>query len=270
MEDRQFVRIIKWVAIAVGVIILFAIFFPFTIISAGERGVVMNFGNVQEGVLNEGLHFRMPIVQSIKKINVRVQKEDVKSEAASKDLQDVVVDVVVNYHINPDSVNRVFQEVGDNQEVFERIVAPNTNEVVKASAARFTAEEIIQKRQELKDFIDKALAERLKDYSIVLDDVSLVNIDFSKEFNAAIEAKQVAEQEAKRAIFVAQRAEQEAQAEINRAEGASEAQRLQQETLTPLIVQMRWIEAWKEGGSKVPQVISGDSNSLLFQIPPAQ
>lgn len=245
----------------VGIIALIA-FAPFTVVGAGQRGVVMNFGQVQDRVLEEGIHWRTPIVQSVKKVDVRVQKQDVKAEAASSDLQDVSMEVVVNYRIDPTKVNAVYQKIGDNQEVFDRIIAPNTNEVVKAATAKYTAENIIKERSELKKLIDEALMIRLADYGIILDDVSLTNIDFSAEFNAAIEAKQVAEQRSQEAEFRALQAEKDAQAAINKAKGESEAQRLQEQTLTPLLVQKLWIEKW----DGVLPKFTGDATPLI-QIP---
>lgn len=262
-EDTNFLKIAMWFGAFIGVIILIGLVNPFVVVGAGERGVVMNFGSVQNNVLGEGMHFRIPFMQSIRKVNVRVQKQDVQSGSASKDLQDVVMDVVVNYHIDPARVNTVYQNIGDNEDVVDRIINPNTSEVVKASTAQFTAEEIIQKRQELKVQIDKGLAERLNEYGVILDDVSLVNIDFSNEFNAAIEAKQVAEQNAKRAEFTALQAEKDAEAAVNKAKGEAEAQRLQQQTLSPALLQKLWIEKWK---GDVPQVVT-DGNNLFFQIP---
>lgn len=235
---------------------------PFVVIDAGHRGVVMNYGKVQDTILDEGLHFRIPFVQSIRQVDVRVQKADVKAPAASKDLQDVAMDVVVNYRIDPTKVNRVYQNIGNNQEVFERIIAPNTNEVVKASSARFTAEEIIQKRQDLKRLIDEALMIRLADYGVILDDVSLTEIDFSAEFNAAIEAKQVAEQRVQEAQFLADKAKKDAEAAINKAQGEAEAQRLQQQSLTPLMIQKMWIEAWD---GTMPKVVT--DGGIIMQIP---
>lgn len=226
-------RIFKGIVIGIVLIILLTIFWPFVIVGAGQRGVVTNFGKVSGVVHDEGLHFRIPIAQSVKKINVRVQKDAVKAEAASKDLQDVNIDVVVNYHINPQRVNAVFQQIGDNEDVFEKIIAPNTNEIVKASSAEFSAQDIIQKRQQLKDNIDKRLIERLITYGIILDDVSLTNVDFSTDFNKAIENKQIAQQEAERARLLVEKARQEA-----------EANRLSQTALTPEILQNRFLEKW--------------------------
>ena len=244
-------------------LILFIAFKPFTAIGPGQRGVVMHFGQVQDRVLGEGLNWYMPIVTSVKTVNVRVQKDEVKAEAASKDLQDVHMDVVVNYHIDPVRVNKVFQQVGDNKDVFAKIINPNTNEVVKASTSEFTAEEIIKKRQQLKDNIDKRLIERLVTYGVILDDVSLTNIDFSVEFNAAIEAKQVAEQQSQQARYIAEKAIKDAEAIVNKAKGDAEAQRLQQVSLSPEFLQKIAIERWN---GILPTYIGGDTPLPFLNI----
>lgn len=243
-QNKTQIKLIAIPVVLVIGLILFFIFKPFTTIGAGQRGVVMHFGQVQDRVLGEGLSWYMPIITSVKTINVRVQKDEVKAEAASKDLQDVHMDVVVNYHIDPTKVNKVFQQVGDNHDVFEKIINPNTNEVVKAATSEFTAEEIIKKRQELKHNIDVRLIERLVSYGVVLDDVSLTNIDFSAEFNAAIEAKQVAEQQSQQARYIAEKAIKDAEAIVNKAKGDAEAQKLQQQSLSPEFLQKIAIEKW--------------------------
>lgn len=159
-------------------------------------------------------------------------------------MQTINMDVAVNWRIIPEKVNTVYQQVGDEKEVLLRIVTPAVSEVVKASSASKTAEEIITKRTELKSDIDNKLRERLTAYNIELRDVSLVNVDFSREFNVAIEAKQVAEQQAQQAKFTAQRAENEAQAAINKAKGEAEAQRVIQQSISPELLQKLAIEKW--------------------------
>ena len=234
-------RIVFWVVVAFLILFLN----PLVVIGAGQRGVVFNSVNgLRPNVLGEGLHLRIPFVESVKKISVRINKDDVQAEGASKDLQIVNMDIAVNWRILPDKVNTVYQQIGDEEEVLLRVVSPAVSEVVKASSANKTAEEIITKRPELKTDIDNKLRERLTAYNIELRDVSLVNVDFSKEFNAAIESKQVAEQQAQQAKFTAQKAEQEAVADVNRARGFAESQRLQQESLSPEFLQKIAIEKW--------------------------
>ncbi|MBE9235492.1 prohibitin family protein [Anabaena aphanizomenioides LEGE 00250] len=238
---------------------------PFAIVNAGERGVVMQFGKVQDTVLDEGLHPIIPIVTTVKKLNVRVQQNSFNAGAASKDLQTITTELAVNWHIDPLKVNRVFQQVGDEELIVNGIMTPAVSEVLKAATAKKTAEEIITKRTELKEEIDANLKGRLEPYGVIVDDVSLVNFSFSPEFSRAIEAKQIAEQEAKQASFIAQKATQEAQAEVNRAKGQAEAQRLQRLTLTPELLQKQAIEKWD---GRFPMVMGGNGAVPLININP--
>lgn len=240
---------------------------PFAIVNAGERGVVMQFGKVQDKVLGEGLHPIMPIVTSVKRLNFRVQKNTFKSDAASKDLQTITTELAVNWHIDPLKVNKIFQQVGDEKLIIDGIITPAVSEVLKAATAKKTAEEVITKRTELKEEIDNNLKNRLESYGIMIDDVSLVNFSFSPEFSKAIESKQIAEQEAKQAEFIAKKATQEAQADINRAKGQAEAQRLQRLTLTPDLLQKQAIEKWD---GRFPTVMSGNGALPLININPSR
>ncbi len=233
---------------------------PFVIVNAGERGVVMKFGQVQEQVLGEGIHAIVPIVTTIQRLSVRVQKHQIPGEAASKDLQDVFTDVALNWHIIPNEANAVFQQIGTEEQVLQRIISPAVEEVLKAVMARYTAEEIITKREEVKAGVDESLTDRLANYHVGVDDISLVNVHFSARFSEAVEAKQIAEQEAKRADFVALKATKEAEAEVNRAKGLAEAQRLLRENLTSELLQKQAIDKWD---GKFPTVLGG-SGALPF------
>jgi len=239
---------------------------PFAIVNAGERGVLMQFGRVEDRVLGEGFHPILPIINSVQTISVRVQKNDINSHAASRDLQDVNIEVAVNWHIDPAQANRVFQRIGTESDVVTRILNPAVSEVVKATIAKRNVEEILVQRTELKNDIDTQLAKRLETYGLVVDDVSLVDFVFSPEFNKAIEAKQVAEQQAKQATFLVLKAAKEAEAEINKAKGQAEAQRLQQQTLTPILLQRQAIEKWD---GKFPTVMGGSGALPFINIEPS-
>lgn len=227
----------------------------FVIINAGERGVVMKFGQVQSQVLGEGLHWIVPLVNTVQKLSVRVQKHQIPTQAASKDLQDVFTDVALNWHVVPAETNAIYQEIGSEEQVVQRIINPAVEEVLKAVMARYTAEEIITKREDVKAAVDQSLQGRLANYHIAVDDISLVGVHFSERFSEAVEAKQIAEQEAKRAEFIALKAIKEAEAEVNRAEGQAQAQRLLRETLTPELLQKLAIERWD---GKFPTVLGGN------------
>lgn len=228
----------------IGLLTLITVFGSFGTVQAGNVGVLTQFGKVMN-TYSPGFYIKIPWgVQHMIQIDTRVQKDDVKAEAGSKDLQTVNTDIVVNYHIFPSKAGEIYQTIGDNKSVKDNIVAPAVSEVVKASVALKTAEEILTKRTELKADIDKKLSERLAGYNIILNDVSIVNVDFSKEFNMAIEAKQVAEQQSQQAKFVADKAVKDAEAIVNKAKGDAEAQRLQQQTLTAEILQKQALEKW--------------------------
>ncbi|MEH2323708.1 MAG: prohibitin family protein [Nostoc sp.] len=251
-----------------GIFLLFLviIFRPFSIVNAGERGVVMKFGKVQDEVLDEGIHAITPIVTSVKKLSVRVQQNSFQCYAASKDLQKITTELTINWHVEPTRVNKIFQRIGDKQQIITGIITPAVSEVLKAATAKKTAEEIITRRTELKEEIDQSLKKRMAAYNLIVDDISLVNFEFSPEFSAAIESKQVAEQEAKQAEFIVKKATQEAQAEINRAKGQAEAQRLQRLTLTSQLLQKQAIEKWD---GRFPMVIGGNGSVPLININPS-
>ncbi|BAY36829.1 band 7 protein [Nostoc sp. NIES-2111] len=229
---------------------------PFVIVNAGERGVLMEFGEVQEQILEEGLHMIIPVVNTVEKLSVRVQKQQISAEASSKDLQDVFTDVALNWHIIPQEVNLIFQQIGDLPNIVERIINPAVEEILKAVIAQYTAEEIITKRGEVKSNVDAAISTRLGSYHIAVDDISLVHVHFSERFGEAVEAKQIAEQEAKRAEFIALKAAKEAEAKVNIAKGEAEAYALLRNGLTPELLQKQAIEKWN---GSLPLIIGKES-----------
>lgn len=224
------------IGVAIFIVGIFSllILFPIVVIGVGERGVVFNsISGVENRILGEGVHYRIPVIETVIKISVRVQKTEVHAEAASKDLQTVDTDIVVNWHMNAGKVNVIYQQVGDADAIRDRILTPAVSEVVKAATAQKTASEVLAKRPELKQDIDKALSQRLGRYNVLLDDVSIVNVRFTDEFNRAIEDKQIAQQQAEQAKFLVEKARSEA-----------EANQVKQQTLTPQILQQRAIEKW--------------------------
>ena len=236
---------------------------PIVIIGAGQRGVVFNnTSGIQEKVLGEGLHFRTPFIESVKTLSVQVQKDEIQAQAASKDLQTVTTKIVVNWHLDSSRVNKIYQEVGDEKAVVDRILIPNTNEVVKAATAKFTAEELLTKRESLKLAIDEGLTVRLKTYNVVLDDVSIVDIDFSKEFNDAIEAKAAAIQKAQKAENDLRRIEIEAKQTIESAKAQAESIRIQSAALAENQRLVEW-EAVKKWNGVLPQYQLGGATPFV-------
>lgn len=237
-RGKQVGRVIAILALVALVIVFLN---PFVIIGAGERGVVLNFGAVQDSVLDEGLHLRVPIMQRVVKMDVKVQKSQTGAESVSKDLQEAHSTIAVNYHVSPSKANWVYQNLG--KEYKERIIDPAVQEVVKAITARYTAVELITQRENVRYEIKKLLNERLSSYNILVDDFSIVNFAFSKQFTQAIEAKQAAEQLALKAQRDLERVKIEAEQKVAQAKAEAEALRLQKENVTPELVKLRQIEA---------------------------
>lgn len=232
----------------------------FVIINPGEKGVLMRFGKVENKILGEGIHFIIPVVNTIQRMSIRIQKEDLYSEASSKDLQEFLIDASLNWHIASERANLIYQRLGDLNQVVERIINPAVEEVIKIVIAKYTAQEIIVNRGNIKTEISSLLMSRLNNYDIFIDDISLINFYFSQQFQEAVEAKKIAEQEAKRAGFMAQKAAKEAEAKINLAKGEAEAQRLLKETLTPELLQKQAIDKWN---GNLPLVMGDKGVSLL-------
>lgn len=233
----------------------------------GHRGVVMYFGAVQEGPLGEGLHPVIPIMTTVYNLNVRVQKMEDDATASSKDLQNVTSKIALNYRLESETADRIFQNVGP--EYRRTVIAPAIQESLKAATAKFTAEELITKRAAVKDAVQDDIRGRLEPYGIQVTDLSIVDFQFSPEFNTAIESKQVAEQAALRAendlkrikteaFQVREAAQGKADAQVTLAKAEAEAQRLLRQTLTGEIIELRAIEKWDgtlpqfTGGAGVP------------------
>jgi regulator of protease activity HflC (stomatin/prohibitin superfamily) len=256
-------------------LLLFLALNSYVIINPGEAGVLSILGKSQDGPLLEGLHFKPPLISQVDVYDVTVQKFEVPAESATKDLQNLTGRFAINFRLDPQRVVEIRRTQGSLANIVAKIIAPQTQESFKVAAARRTAEESITQRELLKNDFDNSLQGRLEKYGIIVLDTSVVDLSFSEEFSRAVEEKQIAEQQAQRAVYIAQAAEQEAQAEINRARGKAEAQRLLAETLRTqggeLVLQKEAIEAWKSGGAQMPQVlvISGNNSPgvpFLFNL----
>jgi regulator of protease activity HflC (stomatin/prohibitin superfamily) len=231
----------------------------FIIINPGQAGVISILGKATDGALLEGIHLKPPVISVIDVYDLTVQKFEVPAESSTKDLQNLSARFAINFRLDPIQVVQVRRKQGTLENIVSKIIAPQTQEAFKIAAARRTVEEAITKRSELKEDFDRALGDRLDKYGIIVLDTSVIDLTFSPEFAKAVEEKQIAEQRAQRAVYVAQEAEQEAQADVNRAKGKAEAQRLLADTLKAqggqLVLQKEAIEAWKSGGAQMPKVL---------------
>lgn len=233
------------------------------LVPAGFRGVVLRFGAVR-GTFPEGLHFIIPGMDSVVLMETRTQKESSQATAASRDLQIVTTSLALNYHISPTRAHIIYRNVGSDYRA--RIIDPAVQESVKVVTTRYTAEELIRKRAEVKQGMEDEITRRLQPYDIIVEraGLSITNFDFSPEFNRAIEQKQVAQQEAEKQRYVLQQAELQKQTEVTRAEGKARAATLNAEALKvqggALVIAREWIDKWD---GKLPTVSGGGSNYII-------
>jgi regulator of protease activity HflC (stomatin/prohibitin superfamily) len=236
------------------IIIAIVIAFPFGTISAGERGIRLRFGAPTGEVLGEGLYFRIPLIESVVRVNVQIQKEQTTANAASRDLQTVNSDVALNFRPDPTKVINIYRELGTDYKI--NVIAPALQESMKAATAKYTAEELITKRGQVAQDVISALRERLQPRGIIVEDFSIVNFDFSKAFNEAIENKVSAEQNALAAQNKLKQVEYEAQQQVAQAKGEAEAINVKSQALrsNPEVLQLEAIQKWD---GKMPQYNSG-------------
>lgn len=240
----------RTIGIALGIIgILMLVMTSVVTIGTGRVGVVTNFGRVTGRELGEGISLKMPFgIESVSVYDVKVQKETAATTAATKDLQDVAAEVVLNFHLNRGDVSKIHQTVG--VMYGDKLISPALQEVFKSAAAKYNASELITERSSLKNEVYNQLKDRLGKYGIVVDDVSITNFKFSESFGRAIEDKQVAQQNAERAKF-----------NLDTAKTDAEAQRVQSETLSENYLKKQAIDKWD---GKMPTYMGGGS---IFNIP---
>lgn len=243
------------------VILLILLFASITQVPAGSKGVLLNMGAVSGKVYNEGIAFKIPFIQEIEIIDTRVKKLEVENNAsASKDLQSITSSIVVNYRVNANEVCDLYQNIGLQYE--STIISPAISECIKSITSQYTAEELITRRSEVSEGMKTLLQEKLKNKYIIIDSFNITNFEFSDAFNAAIEEKQIAEQNALKAQYDLERIQTEAQQEITKAQGEAEAMRIKNEQLSDKILYLEFINKWN---GQMPTYYGGSDN-LLFGL----
>lgn len=254
-------------ALVIVIVVALLAFQSFTIVQAGHRGVILQLGAVQPKVFEEGLHFKMPFIQTVIPIEVRVQKAESNQVSASRDLQTVTTTLAVNYHLDGATINNLYQNVG--MEYRARIVDPAIGESLKAVTAQYTAEDLISKRSEVSAKVKEVLAAKLSLYNMILDDINITEFKFSEEFDRAIEQKQIAEQQALKSKLDLERIKIEKEQEITRAQAQAEALRLQKQEVTQELIALRQIEAQlkaiEKWDGKLPNVTGGATPFINVQ-----
>jgi prohibitin 2 len=268
-----------------GIAGLLVLFSTFVVIPAGHVGVASLFGSVQPRPLSEGLNIVNPLL-AVTPMSTQVQKYQEKYEAVTKDLQAVLVEMVLNYRLLPEKAPEVYQKIGVN--FANVIILPAAQEVLKANTALHVANEILRQRPKIKLDVQETLAAWLAKYGVELKEAALANIRFDKAYEKAIEDKQIEEQRAEQKLYELTQAQRQAEivaatakgkGDAARAQAAGEADALRTKgeaeatynakvaaSLTPALIQQQYLGRWN---GQLPQYMLGTDNSVLLQLPGA-
>ena len=264
-DDGQQFHLGRTIKDAAYVFVALAIVFNiYAIVPSGYKGVLVSLGKVENTQIAEGWAFKIPFIQAIIPVSIQTQKYEASASAASKDLQIVSTKVALNFHLDSTRVNEIYQKY--TMDYGNTIIAPAIQESVKASTAQYAAEKLITNRALVKDAIEDSLKTRLSNYGIIVETISITDFDFSPEFNAAIEAKVTAEQNALKAENDLKRIKIEAEQRVTQATAEAEAIKIQAQALlqNSQLIQLEWVKKWD---GHMPTTVLGGNTGVLFQLP---
>ena len=237
-------------------------------IPTGFVGIKTRFGKAQDGIIQEGLHFTIPFIERIEKIDCRTKKVESYSEASTKDLQTVSTSIAVNYNVNKDSANKLYRQIGTDYENI--IIAPAILESIKSAMAGYTAEELITKRTEVSNQIQTSLTEKIADRGFSITEFNITNIDFSEQYDLAIENKAVKQQEVVTAQAELEKQQIQNQKEISIAEKDAKVMELQNSQITESTLKLKELEVKEEMIQKwngvLPNTVVGEDFSGLLNV----
>lgn len=245
----------------VGLFILITIFSAFTTIKSGEVGLKVRFGKIVDSSLNEGINFKIPYIEKIKKVNIKVQKVELDTESSSKDLQTITTKLAVNYKVKKESAVSLYKQVGSGYK--DTVLIPAIQESIKAVMSKYTAEQTITMRNQVSDECLEEIQNKVNKYGIVIEDFNIIDLDFSEAYSTAIEEKQVAEQKVLTAQQELEKSKIEAEKKVVEAQATKEANELLKQTLTDELIVKQFIEKWD---GKLPTTYAGEDILGIFNL----
>ena len=250
---------------AVLLVLLVCAFGSFFTVSAGNVAVKLRFGKII-GAYGEGLHLKMPFIDTVEKFSVRIKKDSFDTEAFSKDLQTVGLTLAINHRILPDTIESIYRNLGP--EYTTTVLKPMVEEWTKAVIAKYSADSLISNRVEVARELDQILKEKMKEKEVIVSDIAITNFEFSPQFLKAVEEKQIAEQEAKRATNLVEKVKKEAEQKILQAEAEAKSLRLQREVVSDNLIKLRQVEAQlkaiEKWDGRMPTYMAGDQMPFVM------
>ena len=248
-------------ATVVSIFVVFTLFNSFTTIKSGEVGLRVRFGKIIDSNLEEGLNFKLPYVEKIVKVNIKVQKVELLTESSSKDLQTNTTQLAINYKVDKESAVSLYKTVGNNYE--QTILVPAIQESIKSVMSGYTAEQTITMRNEVSGNGLKEIQSKVEKYGITIEDFNILDLNFSEAYSQAIEEKQVAEQKVLTAQQELEKAKVEAEKKLVEAKATKEANDLLKKSLTEDVLLKQFIEKWD---GKLPTTYAGEDILGIFNL----
>ena len=261
-EEREVINIPKIVIFSiVGLFLFITLLCSFKTIKSGEVGLKVRFGKIVDSKLTEGFNLKIPYVEKIVKVNIKTQKIELTTESSTKDMQTVQTILAVNFRVEKDQAVKLYKNVGNSYK--DTILTPAIQESVKSAMSKYSAEEVITKRNEVSKECLKTLQEKVKKYGLSIQDFNIIDLSFSQAYKQAVEEKTIAEQKVLTAQQNLEKARVENEQKVAEAEATRKVNELLNQTITDDILAKQFIEKWD---GKLPETYAGGDILKMFNL----
>ncbi len=244
------------------ILLAFVGFSSFFVVEVGSVGVRINILSGQTQSFPQGTYFKLPVIHKVVNYDVKTQKQEINADSASKDLQAVRAKIVVNFRPVYNKVNDIHIKIG--KDYFIKVIYPAIQEVSKTAISKLPVENIIVERENLRTAIEQNLRKKIEEYNITIENVNIVDIQFTAEFNRVVEEKQIEEQKVKKIQYQRMQAEEEKKRVILLAEAEAQKQKLLRDSSNQTVINLKWIEKWD---GHLPKYMLGDKSHGMFMMP---
>ena len=246
----------------VALILLFGSFFT---IPEGQKALVTTFGKASEHIYGAGMHMKLPLIQSVKRFDVKTIRADYTTETYTKDIQTAKIRVSYSYNLIANDIVATYKEYGNDWQ--ERILYPNLEQAVKAEVGTWNADTMVANRDKVAENILKSLQDRMisHSYPVSITNFQMINIDYSNQFEQAIEKKVIAEQSALEEANRTKQIEQKAKQQVVAAKAEAESMRIRANALAqnPKLVSYEAVQKWD---GKLPKIMAGNGSTPILDL----